>query len=69
MVTGVVTVFVWKIVLNPLGGIWGVYCLLPAFILSSLVIFVVSLLTKQPGEDVMEEFELVKNSKEAEIEA
>ena len=60
MVTGAVTVFVWKLVLNPLGGVWGVYCLLPAFILSSIVIYVVSLLTKQPDKEVVEEFEIVK---------
>ena len=63
MVTGVVTVFVWKLVLNPLGGIWGVYCLLPAFILSSIVIFVVSLLTKKPSQEIIDEFEQVKNNK------
>ena len=60
MFTGAVTVFVWKLVLNPLGGIWGVYCLLPAFILSALVIFVVSLLTKKPSDDIVAEFEEVR---------
>ena len=63
MISGVVTVFVWKLVLNPLGGIWGVYCLLPAFIVSSLVIFVVSLLTKKPSDEILAEFDEVKNAK------
>ena len=67
MATGAVTVFVWKLVLNPLGGIWSVYCLLPAFILSSLVILVVSLLTKKPSNEIIEEFESVKNAKKEKI--
>ncbi len=71
MVTGAVTVFVWKLVLNPLGGVWGVYCLLPAFILSSLVIFVVSLLTKQPSEEIQKEFDevILGGKKETEAQA
>lgn len=60
MVVGAITVFVWKLLLNPLGGIWGVYCLLPAFILSSITIFVVSKLTKKPSEEIISEFETVK---------
>lgn len=66
MISGTAVVFFWKLVLNPLGGVWGVYCLLPAFIISSLVIFVVSLLTKKPSKEIEEEFELVKNSKDLE---
>ncbi len=66
MVTGTAVVFFWKLVLNPLGGIWGVYCLLPAFILSSLVIYVVSKFTKKPSKEIEEEFEFVKNSKDLE---
>lgn len=61
MVTGAVTVFVWKILLNPLGGVWGVYCLLPAFILSSIVIYVVSLLTEKPSNEVVSDFDAVKS--------
>ncbi len=57
MLTGGVMVFFWELVINPLGGIWSVYSLLPAFILSSLVIFVVSLLTKAPDEIITSEFE------------
>ncbi len=65
MFTGAITVFVWKLVLNPLGGIWGVYCLLPAFIISSLVIFVVSLLTKKPSDEILAEFEEVRMGENA----
>ena len=60
MLTGGVTVFVWKLVLKPLGGIFGIYELLPAFILSCIVIVVVSLLTKAPGKDITDKFEEVK---------
>ena len=46
MIAGGAMVFFWKLVLNPLGGVWGVYCLLPAFLFSSLVIMLVSLCGK-----------------------
>lgn len=62
MLTGGVTVFVWKLLLNPLGGVWGIYCLLPAFILSCLVIVGVSLLTKEPDAAVLEEFDAVSTA-------
>ena len=34
MVTGGATVFIWKLLLNPLGGIFSIYELLPAFLFS-----------------------------------
>lgn len=58
MVTGGVMVFVWKLLLNPLGGAYAIYELLPAFILSSIAIYIVSLLTKEPSKDILDEFEL-----------
>ena len=64
MISGAVTVFVWKLVLNPIGGVWGVYCLLPAFIISSLVIYFVSLFTKQPSDEIKKEFDEVKLGEE-----
>jgi sodium/proline symporter len=60
MVVGGATVIVWKEVLSKLGGIFGVYELLPAFILASLVIIVVSLCTKAPSKEVEAEFEAAK---------
>ena len=33
MLTGGVMVFVWKYLVKPMGGVWGIYELLPAFIL------------------------------------
>lgn len=60
MIAGGVTVFVWKLVLNPLGGLFGIYELLPAFIVSSIAIVAVSLLTKKPSEEIADEFEKAK---------
>lgn len=57
MLTGAISVFVWKLVLNPLGGVFAIYELLPAFILSSVAIVVMSLLTKAPSEEIQREFE------------
>ncbi|MEG0322743.1 MAG: sodium/proline symporter PutP [Raoultibacter sp.] len=57
MVTGALTVLVWHSFIKPLGGIFGVYELLPAFILALAAIVVVSLLTKEPSKEVTEEFD------------
>lgn len=57
MLTGGITVIVWSNFIKPLGGIFGVYELLPAFILSCLVIVVVSLLTKEPSQEIYDEFD------------
>lgn len=60
MFTGGVMVFVWKFLVKPVGGIWGIYELLPAFVVAIVVNVAVSLATKAPGQDVLDEFEAVK---------
>lgn len=59
MLSGGIMVFVWKLLLKPMGGIFGIYELLPAFVLSSIVIVVASLLTKEPSEEIQAEFDQV----------
>ena len=61
MIAGGVMVFVWNLLVRPLGGLWDIYELLPAFIFSSICIVVVSLLTKEPGREIQEEFEAVRS--------
>ena len=61
MLTGGIMVFVWNYAIKPLGGMFGVYELLPAFILSSIAIVIVSLLTEEPSKEILEEFEMAKN--------
>lgn len=63
MLAGGVMVFVWKLILKPMGGIFGVYELLPAFIFSCLVIYFVSKATPVPSKEIQEEFELVESDK------
>lgn len=60
MVSGGAMVFFWKLVIRPLGGVWNIYELLPAFIVSSIVIVVVSLLTEEPSAEIKTEFDKVK---------
>jgi len=60
MFSGAVSIFVWKFLIAPLGGVLAIYELLPAFIISSLFIVVVSLLTKEPDAEIVAEFEAVK---------
>ena len=60
MLSGGGMVFIWKLLLKPIGGIWGLYELFPAFVISCLAILVVSLLSKEPSKEVCEEFERAK---------
>ena len=60
MVSGAVMVFAWNLLIKPMGGIFGIYELLPAFLVSLVVIVVVSLLDRQPEEEIRREFEEAK---------
>ena len=59
MVSGGVMVFVWKLLIKPMGGVFGIYELLPAFLISCLVIVLVTLCTKKPEQAVLDDFEKV----------
>ena len=61
MLTGGISIFVWKYAIRPLGGAWDIYELLPAFILSSLAIVVVSLCSKAPSKEIQDEFQKAKH--------
>ena len=57
MLVGTATVLIWHNLIKPLGGVFGIYELLPAFILSLLAIIVVSKLTAPPSDEVTYEFD------------
>lgn len=57
MLSGGIMVFVWKFFIKPLGGMWGIYELLPAFLTACVAILVVSLLTKAPSKEITDQFE------------
>lgn len=60
MIGGGVMVFVWNLLVRPLGGMWDIYELLPAFLFSCLCIVVVSLLTAPPSAEMQKEFDEVR---------
>lgn len=60
MIAGGVTVFLWKYLVRPLGGVWNIYELLPAFLVSLAAVVIVSLLTGKPEEEIEKEFEAAK---------
>lgn len=60
MLSGGIMVFVWNLLIRPLGGAWDIYELLPAFLFSCICIVVVSLLTAPPSEEIQQEFEEVR---------
>lgn len=57
MISGGAMVFVWKFLLNPLGGVFAIYELLPAFLVACVLIVVISLCTKAPDKEIVAEFE------------
>ncbi len=61
MVTGGAMVFIWKYLVRPMGGAWDLYELAPAFLVSSIFIVVISLITKAPSEEIQAEFDEVKS--------
>ena len=63
MISGGVMVFVWKFLIKPLGGVWGIYELLPSFIVAAIMILAVSLITKAPDKEVVADFEKVQAMK------
>ena len=60
MVGGAGMVFLWKLLISKLGGVFAIYELLPAFIFSAILIVVVSLLTEKPSAEVEADFEAVR---------
>lgn len=63
MVSGAGMVFLWKLVISKLGGLFAIYELLPAFVFSAICIVVVSLLTAAPSKEIEEDFEAVRAGK------
>jgi sodium/proline symporter len=57
MVAGGGMVFIWKYLVRPMGGMWDIYELLPAFLVACVAIVVVSLLTPAPEGEITRQFE------------
>lgn len=64
MISGGAMVFIWKYGIAKLGGILAIYELLPAFITACIAIVAVSLLTKAPDKEIIEDFEAVRAMKD-----
>lgn len=60
IISGGTMVFVWKYFVRPMGGIWDIYELLPAFIISLLCTVIISLITPKPNRQIEKEFEEAK---------
>ena len=60
LVAGGAMIFIWKFMVKPLGGIWDIYELLPAFIVACIAIVTVSLATAKPDAEIERIFDEVK---------
>ena len=66
IISGAAGVLIWDIIVAPkLGENFDQYVLIPAFALSLLVNIVVSLVTKKPSDEIVTEFEQVKDMSRA----
>ena len=57
MLSGGIMVFVWSLLLKPMGGVFGIYKLFPAFVVSCAAILAVSLATEAPSQQICREFD------------
>ncbi|MCD7765370.1 MAG: sodium/proline symporter [Lachnospiraceae bacterium] len=64
MIAGGAMVFIWEYVISPLGGIFAIYELLPAFLIAIVVDVVVSLTTGAPDKAIEKEFDEVAAMKD-----
>ena len=62
MLGGGCMVFIWNLLVRPLGGVLDIYELLPAFLFSCILIVVVSLATPVPSTEIQAEFETAKRA-------
>ena len=66
IIAGGAMIFIWKFGIATLGGAFAIYELMPSFIVSCIVIVVVSLATGKPEKEIEEQFEEVKRKLAAE---
>lgn len=59
LVTGGITAIIWRNLGTIYGGIFGLYEIVPGFILSAIVIYIVSKLDKEPSKEIQAEFDKV----------
>ena len=59
MLGGGATIFIWKFLVKPMGGVFGIYELLPGFLVGLILTVVVSLATRAPDAEIVEEYDEV----------
>ena len=59
VIVGGVTVLVWKQL-----ALFGLYEIIPGFLFSLIAIYVVSLMDKEPGKEITDVFDAVKNARD-----
>ena len=64
MAAGGIFVFIWKYLVRPMGGVWDLYELLPAFLVGLIVIVIISLATYKENPQIEQEFDLAKSQEE-----
>ena len=63
MASGGLMVFIWKFLIAPMGGAFAIYELLPAFIVASVMMIIVSLATGEPDAEVSGVFDQMRENK------
>lgn len=60
VLSGALTIIVWKLVLSTLGGVFSLYEIIPGYIISTLAIIIASTLSQPPSAAMAEEFNAVQ---------
>ena len=63
MIAGGAMIYIWKFAIAPMGGLWSIYELLPAFLIALVVNLIVSRLTPQAGREVLDVYDQVMAEK------
>lgn len=59
MIAGAIMIFVWKFQVKPIGGMWDIYELLPAFLVNLVIALLVSRVTAAPEKEITNAFDEV----------
>jgi sodium/proline symporter len=63
MIGGAAMMLFWYFAIKPMGGWFGIYELIPGFVVAIILIVLVSLITKPPSQEVLDTFDAYKAMK------
>ena len=59
LISGGASIFIWKFMVRPMGGVFDIYELLPAFVIALVFEVIISLVTPKPDDSIVSIFEQI----------